>query len=112
MVVVQRGSSNDLFGPGIGQFVWRYGVVRFGSLFFLTNTLVRWLSNNPSQRYDLPVVTTLVIISFAYSLSVGAAFGFAAWFTLRALTALFKRRRQPETEPVTEQKRLVAAGGE
>jgi hypothetical protein len=65
--------------------VWRFGVVWFGGLYFLTNTLVRWLSNDPAQRYEPGAVMALIAVSFAYSLSLGAVFGFAAWYLARLL---------------------------
>lgn len=85
---MKRGSWSDISHRGMGQFVWRFGVVCFGGLYFLTNTLVRWLSNNPDQRYEPGVVMALVAISFAYSLSAGAVFGFAAWYLGRGVAWL------------------------
>lgn len=79
MMTVKRGSWSDISRRGPGQFVWRFGVVWFGGLYFLTNTLVRWLSNKPDQRYEPGPVAALIAVSFAYSLSLGAVFGFGAW---------------------------------
>jgi hypothetical protein len=82
---MQRGSWNEVLARGMGQFVWRYGVVCFGGLFFLASTPVRWLSINPDLRHDSGSVTALIAISFVYCISVGTAFGFVAWHALRTI---------------------------
>jgi hypothetical protein len=102
MLHMQRGSLDDILSRGMGRFVWQYGVVCFGSLYFLTNTLVRWLSNNPAQRYDFAMVGSLLIVSFTYSLMVGAAFGFVAWFTLLITARLFRQGTQRASQPAQE----------
>lgn len=100
---MQRGSCHDILDRGMGRFVWSYGVVCFGGLFFVSNTLVRWLSNNPAQRYDAAIVASLIAISFVYSLSVGAVFGFAAWYTVRLVYKLLMyRSRAAECSPIPE----------
>ena len=99
---MKRGSWSDISSRGMGQFVWRFGVVCFGGLFFLTNTLVRWLSNNPDQRYEPGTFMALVSVSFAYSVSLGALFGFAAWYMARLgawLIAHFASGRTEERTP-------------
>ena len=92
---MQRGSWDQIFARGMGQFVWRYGVVCFGGLLFLTNTPVRWISNNPDLRYDPASVTSLIVISFVYSLCVGAAFCIVAWYAARATYGMTRRSASP-----------------
>jgi hypothetical protein len=101
MLFMQRGSWRDILERGMGQFVWRFGVVCFGGIFFLTNTPIRWLSNNPDQRYDLGITVTLLIISFVYSLSVGAAFGLLSWFGITAVHRLVRRKQSRAAEVFT-----------
>jgi len=88
---MQRGSWSEVERAGMGQFVWRYGVLWFGGLYFVTNTLVRWLSNNPDQRYDPTIVTALAIVSFVYSLCVGVGTGVIGW----AVVTLIARTTRP-----------------
>lgn len=102
MLTVKRGSWSDISGRGMGQFVWRFGVVWFGGLYFVTNTLVRWLSNNPEQRDEPGAVAALIAVSFAYSLSLGAVFGFAGWYLGRLVAwsvRRFARSRAAERIP-------------
>lgn len=81
----------------MGSFVWRFGVLWFGGLFFATNTVVRWLSNNPDQRYDYAIVASLVAVSLTYSLCLGAAVGIAGWCGLQAIARLVRPRKvRPE----------------
>lgn len=102
---MKRGSWSEISSRGMGQFVWRFGVVCFGGPYFVMNTLVRWLSNNPDQRYEPGVVMALVAISFAYSVSVGAVFGFGAWYLARLVAWWVDhfasgRAKDPVPEPV------------
>ena len=105
---MQRGSWRDILDRGMGQFVWRYGVVCFGGLFFLINTPIQWLSNNPDQRYDATIVALLVTISFVYSLIVGVAFGLLAWYAAKAVVRVVARRPVVE-ERLAEKSRSAAA---
>lgn len=94
---MRRGSWSEVAGGGMGRFVGRYGVLWFGGLFFATNTLVRWLSNNPDQRYDYAIVSSLVAVSLAYSLSIGAVAGMAGWYVVWAIASMVRHREvRPE----------------
>ena len=102
---MKRGSWSEISSRGIGYFVWRFGVVCFGGSYFVMNTPVRWLSNNPDQRYEPGVVMALVAVSLAYSVSVGAVFGFAAWYLARLVAwgighFASGRAEEPLPEPV------------
>jgi hypothetical protein len=91
----------------MGRFLWRYGVLWFGGLFFATNTVIRWLSNNPDQRYDYAMVSSLVAVSLAYSLSVGAAAGIAAWYGFSAIARML-RHREVRSEAVLAKSQAAA----
>jgi uncharacterized SAM-binding protein YcdF (DUF218 family) len=97
MQAMQRGSLQHTLARGQGQFVWRFGVVCFGGLYFLATAFTRWVSIAPWERYEPSMLASLAVISAVYSLSVGTAFGFAAWYLLSAYERLARKR--PEIEP-------------
>jgi hypothetical protein len=88
---MERDSLKHLLARGQGQFVWRFGVVCFGGLYFLATAFTRWVSIAPWQSYDLPILASLAVISAVYSLSLGTAFGFAAWYVLSACERLTRK---------------------
>jgi len=88
---MHRGSWDEILTRGMGQFVWRYGVVCFGGLFFLANMPVRWFSINPDLRHDGGSLVALVVISFVYSMSAGGAFGIVMWHVASLIRQISKR---------------------
>ena len=87
---MQRGSLNQIVALGMGQFVWRYGVVWFGGLYFFATAVTRWAGIDPAYRHDVGVVGSLAAMSLVYSFSLGAVCGFVGWFVISILA------RRPE----------------
>jgi uncharacterized SAM-binding protein YcdF (DUF218 family) len=108
MQAMQRGSLKHLLARGQGQFVWRFGVVCFGGLYFLATAFTRWVRIAPWQRYDPTILASLALISAVYSLSLGTVFGFAAWYVLSACERLTRKPATPVHEFTPEPEQLLS----
>ena len=105
---MQRGSLDQIVSLGMGQFVWRYGVVCFGCLYFLATAVTRWVGIDPALRYDWTVVASLAVISLVYSFSLGAVAGFVGWFLISVLARRHKKRAVTADDSVIASVRKLA----